>query len=75
MKLKHARHLATGTWVSVEMRTIMVKTLDITGHRIERFFHDMVMSLSEMKRVLRKKKYCCITIGNPGIRRQTLESE
>jgi hypothetical protein len=31
----------------------------------ERFFHDMEMSLSEMKRVLRKKKYCCITIGNP----------
>jgi hypothetical protein len=23
------------------------------------------MSLSEMKRVLRKKKYCCIIIGNP----------
>jgi DNA methylase len=31
----------------------------------ERFFHDMTISLSEMKRVLRRKKYCCITIGNP----------
>ncbi len=31
----------------------------------ERFFHDMKMSLSEMKMVLRRKKYCCITIGNP----------
>jgi DNA modification methylase len=31
----------------------------------ERFFHDMRISLSEMKRVLRKKKYCCIIIGNP----------
>jgi len=31
----------------------------------QRFFRDMEMSLSEMKRVLRKKKYCCITIGNP----------
>jgi len=29
------------------------------------------MSLSEMKRVLRKKKYCCITIGNPVYRGQT----
>ncbi|MFZ0511534.1 MAG: DNA methyltransferase [Candidatus Nitrosopolaris sp.] len=31
----------------------------------QRFFRDMQMSLLEMKRVLRKKKYCCITIGNP----------
>jgi site-specific DNA-methyltransferase (cytosine-N4-specific) len=31
----------------------------------QRFFLDMEMSLLEMKRVLRKKKYCCITIGNP----------
>lgn len=31
----------------------------------ERFFHDMIISLLEMKRVLRRKKYCCITIGNP----------
>jgi len=31
----------------------------------ERFFHDMRNTLVEMKRVLRKKKYCCITIGNP----------
>ena len=31
----------------------------------ERFFHDMTISLSEMKRVLRKKKYCCFIIGNP----------
>jgi site-specific DNA-methyltransferase (cytosine-N4-specific) len=31
----------------------------------QRFFRDMEMSLQEMKRVLRKKKYCCITIGNP----------
>ena len=31
----------------------------------ERYFHDMFMALTEMKRVLRKKKYCCITIGNP----------
>ena len=31
----------------------------------ERFFHDMTISLSEMKRVLRKKGYCCIVIGNP----------
>jgi hypothetical protein len=31
----------------------------------ELFFHDMKISLSEMKRVLRRKKYCCITIGNP----------
>ncbi|MFZ0894874.1 MAG: DNA methyltransferase [Candidatus Nitrosopolaris sp.] len=31
----------------------------------QRFFRDMEMSLLEMKRVLRKKKYCCITIGNP----------
>jgi DNA modification methylase len=31
----------------------------------QRFFRDMEMSLIEMKRVLRKKKYCCIIIGNP----------
>ena len=31
----------------------------------QRFFRDMEISLLEMKRVLRKKKYCCITIGNP----------
>jgi hypothetical protein len=31
----------------------------------KRFYDDMKISLSEMKRVLRKKKYCCITIGNP----------
>lgn len=31
----------------------------------QRFFRDMEMSLLEMKRVLRKKKYCCIIIGNP----------
>jgi site-specific DNA-methyltransferase (cytosine-N4-specific) len=31
----------------------------------ERFLHDMNKSLLEMKRVLRKKKYCCVTIGNP----------
>jgi DNA modification methylase len=31
----------------------------------QRFFRDMETSLLEMKRVLRKKKYCCITIGNP----------
>jgi DNA modification methylase len=31
----------------------------------ERFLHDMTKSLLEMKRVLRKKKYCCIIIGNP----------
>ncbi|HET7148261.1 MAG TPA: DNA methyltransferase [Candidatus Nitrosopolaris sp.] len=31
----------------------------------QRFLRDMEMSLLEMKRVLRKKKYCCITIGNP----------
>ena len=31
----------------------------------ERFLHDMIKSLLEMKRVLRKKKYCCIIIGNP----------
>jgi hypothetical protein len=37
----------------------------------ERFFQDMEMSLSEMKRVLRKKRYCCITIGNPVYRGQT----
>jgi DNA modification methylase len=31
----------------------------------DRFFHDMHRTLVEMKRVLIKKKYCCITIGNP----------
>jgi site-specific DNA-methyltransferase (cytosine-N4-specific) len=31
----------------------------------ERFFQDMFMTLIEMKRVLHKKKYCCIVIGNP----------
>jgi DNA modification methylase len=31
----------------------------------DRFFHDINMALMEMKRVLRKKKYCCIIIGNP----------
>ncbi len=30
-----------------------------------RFFRDMHSALIEMKRVLKKKKYCCITIGNP----------
>jgi hypothetical protein len=31
----------------------------------DRFFHDIHMALMEMKRILRKKKYCCIIIGNP----------
>ena len=31
----------------------------------DRFFYDINMALMEMKRVLRKKKYCCIIIGNP----------
>lgn len=31
----------------------------------QRFFHDMRVSILEMKRVLRKRKYCCIIIGNP----------
>ena len=31
----------------------------------QRFLSDMEMSLLEMKRVLRKKGYCCIVIGNP----------
>ena len=31
----------------------------------DRFFHDINISLIEMKRILRKKKYCCIIIGNP----------
>ncbi|MFL6508921.1 MAG: DNA methyltransferase [Nitrososphaeraceae archaeon] len=31
----------------------------------ERFFQDMSTTLTEMKRVLREKKYCCIIIGNP----------
>jgi hypothetical protein len=31
----------------------------------DRFFQDMHNVLVEMKRVLIKKKYCCITIGNP----------
>ena len=31
----------------------------------ERFFQDMFMTLTEMKRVLQEKKYCCIVIGNP----------
>ena len=31
----------------------------------DRFFHDIHMALIEMKRILRKKKYCCIIIGNP----------
>ena len=31
----------------------------------ERFFQDIFMTLTEMKRVLQKKKYCCIIIGNP----------
>ncbi len=30
-----------------------------------RFFCDINMALMEMNRVLRKKKYCCIIIGNP----------
>lgn len=31
----------------------------------DRFFRDMRNTLVEMKGILRKKKYCCITIGNP----------
>jgi len=31
----------------------------------QRYFQDMMTVLLEMKRVLRNKKYCCITIGNP----------
>ena len=31
----------------------------------DRFFCDINMALMEMNRVLRKKKYCCIIIGNP----------
>jgi hypothetical protein len=31
----------------------------------DRFFRDMHGALVGMKRVLKKKKYCCITIGNP----------
>lgn len=31
----------------------------------DRYFCDMHTALMEMKRVLLKKKYCCITIGNP----------
>ena len=31
----------------------------------ERFFQDIFMTLTEMKRVLQEKKYCCIIIGNP----------
>jgi len=31
----------------------------------ERFFQDIFTTLTEMKRVLQKKKYCCIIIGNP----------
>ena len=31
----------------------------------DRFFHDINMALMEMKRILHKKKYCCIIIGNP----------
>ncbi len=34
----------------------------------QRFFRDMKRALLEMKRVLRNKKYCCITIGNPTYR-------
>ena len=37
----------------------------------ERFFHDMEMSLLEMKMVLRKKGYCRIVIGNPVYRGKT----
>ena len=39
----------------------------------QRFFQDMTASLLEMKRVLRKGKYCCITIGNPTHRGRTWE--
>jgi DNA methylase len=31
----------------------------------ERFFQDIFTTLTEMKRVLQRKKYCCIIIGNP----------
>lgn len=31
----------------------------------ERFFKDIFLALTEMKRVLQKNKYCCIVIGNP----------
>jgi hypothetical protein len=31
----------------------------------ERFFQDIFTTLTEMKRVLQKKNYCCIIIGNP----------
>ena len=31
----------------------------------ERFFQDIFLALTEMKRVLQKNKYCCIVIGNP----------
>jgi DNA modification methylase len=37
----------------------------------QRFLSDMEMSLLEMKRVLRKKGYCCIVIGNPVYRGKT----
>ena len=31
----------------------------------DRFFRDMYAVLVEMKRVLIKRKYCCIIVGNP----------
>jgi site-specific DNA-methyltransferase (cytosine-N4-specific) len=37
----------------------------------KRFFQDIHIALVEMKRVLRKKKYCCITIGNPSYNGKT----
>ena len=39
----------------------------------ERFSHDMHWTLIEMKRVLCKKKYCCIIIGNPVYNRKVWE--
>lgn len=39
----------------------------------QRFFRDMNRALLEMNRVLRNKKYCCITIGNPTHRGKTWE--
>ena len=56
-------------WLGLIKPEILDKVL-IGGQRSkpdtpDRFLCDMHKALTEMKRVLAKRKYCCITIGNP----------
>jgi DNA methylase len=55
-------------WLSFNQQDLEKKLIGGRRTRVdtpERFFQDIHMTLLEMKRVLRKKKYCCVIIGNP----------